>query len=283
MWDYSEKVKDHFLHPRNVGAIKDPDGVGEVGSLACGDALKFMFKLDEHKKIKEAKFQTFGCGSAIASASALTEMVIGKTLDEAAKITNRDIAKALGGLPKEKMHCSVMGREALEASIANYNGIDIKKGKELEGEVVCKCFGITEKDIERVIKENQLSTVADVTHYTKAGGGCETCHPKIEEILLKVKEAVKKEPVVEKPPQKKKLTNIQRMKLIEETIEREIRPALQTDGGDIELVDIEGNNVIVTLRGACTACPSSDFTLKGFAQVKLREFVSDDIEVVVAS
>jgi len=281
MWDYTEKVKDHFLHPRNVGEIKDPDGVGEVGSLACGDALKFMFKLDKNKKIKEAKFQTFGCGSAIASASVLTEMVVGKTLEEAEKITNRDIAEALGGLPEEKMHCSVMGREALEAAIANTRGIDIKK--ELEGEVICKCFGITDKEIERVIKDNQLSSVADVTHYTKAGGGCETCHPKIEEILLSLKGEVKKEPVEAKPPPKRKLTNIQRMKLIEETIEREIRPALQTDGGDIDLVDIEGNKVIVTLRGTCSSCPSSDFTLKGFAQGKLREFVSDEIEVMVES
>lgn len=281
MWDYTEKVKDHFLHPRNVGEIKEPDGVGEVGSLACGDALKFMFKLDKNKKIKEAKFQTFGCGSAIASASVLTEMVVGKTLDEAEKITNRDIAEELGGLPEEKMHCSVMGREALEAAIANNRGIDIKK--ELGGEVICKCFGITDKEIERVIKDNQLSSVADVTHYTKAGGGCETCHPKIEEILLSLKGEVKKEPVEAKPPLKRKLTNIQRMKLIEETIEREIRPALQTDGGDIDLVDIEGNKVIVTLRGTCSSCPSSDFTLKGFAQGKLREFVSDDIEVVVES
>jgi NifU-like protein len=281
MWDYTEKVKDHFLHPRNVGEMKDPDGVGEVGSLACGDALKFMFKLDKNKKIKEAKFQTFGCGSAIASASVLTEMVVGKTLDEAEKITNRDIAEELGGLPEEKMHCSVMGREALEAAIANNRGIDIKK--ELEGEVICKCFGITDKEIERVIKDNQLSSVADVTHYTKAGGGCETCHPKIEEILLSLKGEVKKEPVEAKPPPKRKLTNIQRMKLIEETIEREIRPALQTDGGDIDLVDIEGNKVIVTLRGTCSSCPSSDFTLKGFAQGKLREFVSDEIEVMVES
>lgn len=281
MWDYSEKVKDHFLNPRNVGEIKDPDGVGEVGSLACGDALKFMFKLDENKKIKEAKFQTFGCGSAIASASVLTEVVIGKTLEEAEKITNRDIANYLDGLPEEKMHCSVMGREALEAAIANSRGIDIKK--ELEGEVICKCFGITDKELERVIKENQLSSVADVTHYTKAGGGCESCHPKIEDIISKVKGEVRKKPVEKKIPQKGKLTNIQRMKLIEETIEREIRPALRTDGGDIDLVDIEGNKVIVTLRGTCTACPSSDFTLKGFTQGKLREFVSNDIEVVVES
>ncbi len=281
MWDYTEKLKDHFTNPRNVGLIESPDGVGEVGSLACGDALKFMFKLGEDNKIKEAKFQTFGCASAIASASALTEMVIGKTLEEAAKITNQEIAQYLGGLPEEKMHCSVMGKEALEAAIAQAQGKDIKT--ELEGEVICKCFGITDKEIDRVVQENHLTTVADVTHYTKAGGGCEQCHQKIEAIIAKSRGGVTEQPVAPKPPQKTKLSNIQRMKLIEETIEREIRPSLRTDGGDIDLLDIEGSKVLVTLRGACTACPSSDFTLKGLVQAKLREFVSDDIEVVVDS
>lgn len=281
MWNYTDKLKEYFTNPRNVGEIANPDGVGEVGSLACGDALKFMFKLDQNNRIKEAKFQTFGCASAIASASALTEMVIGKTPEEALQITNRDIADYLGGLPEEKMHCSVMGREALEAAIARSRGIDLKK--QLEGEVVCKCFGITDREIERVIRENNLTSVADVTHYTKAGGGCESCRPEIESIIAAVHGQSRQEPAQQQKPAKRSLSNIQRMKLIEETIEREIRPSLRTDGGDIDLIDIQGTKVLVTLRGACTACPSSGFTLKGLVQSKLREFVSDDIEVVVES
>jgi NifU-like protein len=275
MWDYTDKVKDHFLNPRNVGEIEDPDGVGEVGSLACGDALRLTFKLDEKKKIKDAKFKTFGCASAIASSSALTEIIKGKSLDEALQVTNQDIAEYLGGLPEEKMHCSVMGREALEAAIANYRGQKITKE---EFEIVCKCFGVTDREIEKAIRENNLKTVEQVTYYTKAGGGCAGCHPKIEAIIEKVRGKMEKEAPPVKP-ERRRLTNIQKIKLIEETLGREIVPALKADGGDLELIDIEGNKVLVALRGKCSFCPSSEVTLKQYVETKLREFVSDDIEV----
>ena len=278
MWDYSDKVKEHFFNPRNVGTIENPDGVGEVGSLACGDALRLMFKLDKGGRIADVKFQTFGCGSAIAASSALTEMIRGLTIEEAARITNRDIADYLGGLPEEKMHCSVMGREALEAAIANYRG---EKGiREEEGELVCHCFGVTDRQIERAIKENGLTSVAQVTYYTKAGGGCEKCHPQIQEILDRVIAetggGIRRIPVAEKP---KPLTNVEKMKLVEETIEREIRPMLRKDGGDIEFVELDGNTVYVALRGACSECALSGVTLKDFVQKKLREFVMPRIRV----
>ena len=275
MWDYTEKVKDHFLNPRNVGEIEDPDGAGEVGSLACGDALRLTFKLDENRRIADVKFKTFGCASAIASSSALTEIVKGMTLEEAAKVTNQDIADYLGGLPLEKMHCSVMGREALETAIANYRGQEVKKE---DFEVVCNCFGVTDREIIKAIRENDLQTVEQVTYYTKAGGGCGQCHPKIEALIEKVRKEMEKEAPPPKP-EKKKLTNIQKIKLIEETLGREIVPALKADGGDLDLIDIEGNKVLVALRGKCSFCPSSELTLKQYVELKLREFVSDDIVV----
>jgi NifU-like protein len=185
MWDYSDKLKDHFFHPRNVGEIENPSGVGEVGSLACGDALKLFLKIsDRTGRIEEAKFKTFGCGSAIASASALTEMVKGKSIEEASCITNQDIADYLGGIPPQKMHCSVMGREALEAAIADYRGQDPAKAP--RGKIVCKCFRVTDEEIKRVASENRLKTVEDVTHYTKACGGCGHCRPVIEKLLAEV-------------------------------------------------------------------------------------------------
>ncbi|MCJ7539703.1 MAG: Fe-S cluster assembly protein NifU [Desulfobacterales bacterium] len=271
MWEYTKTVKDHFLNPRNVGVIEDADGVGEVGSLACGDALTLYFKLDENKKIKDAKFQTFGCASAIASSSALTEMIKGLTLEEAEKITNDKIAEFLGGLPKQKMHCSVLGRDALEKAIAHYRG---EAEKKVEGNIVCECFGVTDLEIERAVRENSLNSIEDVTNYVKAGGGCESCHEKIQEIIdssLGLEIKAKKKVI--------RLTNIQKIKLIEETLEREIKPALKKDGGDIELVDVDGNNVFVKLQGTCATCSASQITLKHYVESKLRELVSPELLV----
>lgn len=271
MWEYTDKVKDHFLNPRNVGVIDNADGVGEVGSLACGDALTLYIKIDDQERIKEAKFQTFGCASAIASSSALTEMLKGLTLEEARKITNEDIADYLGGLPKEKMHCSVMGRNALENAITNYRG---ETEKEVDGEVVCECFGVTDKEIFRAVRENNLTTIEDVTNYVKAGGGCGNCHDQIQEIInstLGTEQPVKKH--------EKRLTNIQKIKLVEETLEREIKPALQKDGGNIELIDVDGNTILVKLHGTCATCIKSEITLKHYVETKLRELVTPELVV----
>jgi NifU-like protein len=273
MWEYTDKVKEHFLNPRNVGEIEDPDGVAEVGSIACGDALKFTFKLDENKKIKDAKFKTFGCASAIASASALTEMVKGKTLEEARNISNKDIADFLGGLPEEKMHCSVLGQQALEMAIQSVKGTP---EPEPGSEIICECFGITDREIEKAVRENGLTSVEQVTNYTKAGGGCGNCHSKIQAIIDRVHASGA--PITQTET-KSRLTNLKKIRLIEDVMEREIRPSLQHDGGDIDLIDVVGDRVIVAVRGSCATCPASQATLKGFVETKLRETVSPDLIV----
>ncbi len=277
-WNYTDKVKDHFFNPKNVGQIEDADGKGDVGSIACGDALSLTIKVDKASdKILDAKFQTFGCGSAIASSSMLTEMIKGKTVDEALKVTNRDIAEALGGLPPEKMHCSVMGKEALEAAVADYRGITVKHEDEEEGRLVCTCFGITEGKIRKVALENKLKTAEDITNYTKAGGGCGACLDDIEGILEELWGSVKEEPKVDAAP-KKKLTNLERIVMIREILDNEIRPMLQRDGGDLELVDIDGAKVVIKMVGHCSGCRSSGLTT-GWIQDKLREIVDSSIVV----
>jgi NifU-like protein len=252
--------------------------VGEVGSLACGDALKLTFKLDENGRIKDAKFKTFGCASAIATSSVLTEIIKGMTIEEAAKVTNKDIAEYLGGLPEQKMHCSVMGREALEAAIESYRGGGVRK-HELEGKVVCNCFGVTDKEIERVITENDLRTVEEVTNYCKAGGGCGGCKGEIEKIIENIQGDKIKEPREPAKHHSEDLRNIEKIQLIQQTINEQIRPALRAHGGNIELIDVEGSKVIVAFRGMCAQCKLTEYTMKDVVESKLREFVAEDLFV----
>jgi len=290
MWDYSEKVREHFFNPRNAGPLDDANAVGDVGSIKCGDALRLMLKVDPlEERILDAHFQTFGCGSAIASSSALTEMVKGKTLDEALEISNQDIADYLDGLPAEKMHCSVMGREALQAAVANYRG-ETWSDDHVEGAMVCKCFAVDAALIEDVVRANKLTTVEQVTHFTKAGGGCSSCHEGVEEILAKVAGERCTAPVPEiKPievippkakPAQTRLTNFQRMRRIEEVIES-IRPMLQRDHGDIEIVEVDGRNIYVNLKGACQGCMMEQMTLAGI-QDQLVEALGEFVQLLPA-
>ncbi len=283
MWDYSDKVKEHFFSPRNAGALDDANAVGDVGSLNCGDALRLMLKVDpDTETIQDASFQTFGCGSAIASSSALTEIIKGMTLDAALKVSNQDIADYLDGLPPEKMHCSVMGREALQAAIANYRG-EVWSDDHEEGALICKCFAIDAVLIEDTVRANNLSSVEDVINYTKAGGGCSSCHEGIEEILVKVLaergETFNPHTVELKEEAKPtKLTNLQRIKRIETVLES-VRPQLQRDHGDIELVDVDGKTIYVNMTGACSGCQMEALTLQGIQQ-KLMEDLGEFVKIV---
>ncbi len=282
MWDYSDTVKEHFFNPKNARAMEDADAIGDVGSIQCGDALRLTLKVDEATEtITDAAFQTFGCGSAIASSSVLTEIIKGKTLDEALKVTNQDIANELDGLPPEKMHCSVMGREALQAAVANYRGEEWKDDHE-EGALICKCFAVDAVMIEDTVRANNLRTVEDVTNYTKAGGGCTACHEGIEEILTKVlaetgeafaAQASRKKLHESKAAQKVPgggMSNIERIKRIERVIEM-VRPQLQRDRGDVTLVDVDGDTVFINLVGACSGCQMASLTVSGIQQQMIED------------
>ena len=292
MWEYTDKVMDFFHNPRNQGVIDEKESgqaitTGEVGSIACGDALKLHLKIDEKSQtILEARFQTFGCASAIASSSALTELLVGKTLDEALSLTNKEIADYLGGLPEEKMHCSVMGQEALEAAIFNYRGIPLDNHEDDEGALICRCFGVTSTRIRRIVLENSLTTAEQVTNYVKAGGGCGSCLTDIDDIIVDVAEEgftltedLSSEANIPEL-EVKTLTNLQKITLIQQVLKEEVKPALAKDGGDVELFDIEGNLIKVVLKGACSSCSSSTFTLKTAIEARLRERISKDLTVI---
>lgn len=271
MWDYTKKVMDHYKNPRNVGEIDNADAIGEAGSLACGDALKLYLKVDKDGIITDAKFQTFGCGSAVASSSVLTEMIIGKKIEDVKKITNQEIAEELGGLPPAKMHCSVMGHDALNAAIANYYGEEYIEPE--DDKIICKCYDVTEKHLREIIEENKLNDLEEVMNFAKAGGACGQCHSAVQKIIDEYND--------EKP--KVDISNMSATQLIlkvNNVIEKYISNELRKDGGDIELVDVKDNKVYVSLKGSCKSCKFSSNTLKNFVEVALKEHISDDIEVV---
>jgi len=276
MWDYTDKVMEHFKNPKNVGEIENPDAVGEVGSIVCGDVLKLTLKINPaDQTIEDAKFKTFGCASAIASSSVLTEIIKGKTIEDAARITNKEIADYLGGLPEQKMHCSVMGMEALQAAIENYytkKGIKVFPGE--QEKIICKCFNVSEKTILKAIELNGLKTVEQVADYTKAGGNCGQCKGEIEKILNDYWASHSQKPYPE-------LTTVEKIRLIEKILDEEINPKLREDGGWLELIDLDGKIVKVRFLGACSSCQLANQTFKDVVEKALRAKGAPDLEIVL--
>jgi NifU-like protein len=319
-WEYSEKTKELFMAAvhgepgTHMGEVSDPDGIGEHGSIACGDALRFTFRCDRHPTdatrdvIVEARYLTFGCTSAIAASEALCTIIEDRrcTPIEALSITNKDIVSYLGGLPAQKLHCSVMGAEALEAAVYNWSqkrgvsledhGIRLRTHDQQEGRIVCQCFSVTEPRIRQAIEEHQLRTIEDITGAIKAGGGCSTCHhspgglqdlldeawgSKGQETLVQLtRREREREPRPEPPAPDEAISPYQFAKKIEQVIEGHLRPMLRCDGGDLELIDIKEQLVYVRLRGACAQCLSADVTLKHVVEQTLRNQVDQRIRVV---
>jgi len=296
-WNYSKKTTDLFMAAvqgkpgTHLGEIENPDGFGEHGSIACGDALRFTFRTNRDTddplkdRISEARYLTFGCTSAIAASEALCCIIEEGdfTPIEALKITNQDIVDYLEGLPQAKIHCSVMGAEALEAAVFNWAqkrgvdltllGIDISRDEQEEGRLVCTCFGLTEPYIERKIEELELKTITDIVNAIKAGGACMSCHHTpggLQDILNKVSMA--------QPP--REMSPFKFAKLVQTVLDENVRPQLARDGGDLEIIDIKDQVVYVGMKGACADCVGSTRTIKMMVEQALKDHVDERIRVV---
>ncbi len=311
-WNYSEKTKQLFMDAvqgkpgSHLGEVDDPDGLGEHGSIACGDALRFTFKVQQHHcdplqdVITEARYLTFGCTSAIAASEALCTIIEQGdfTPIKALEISNDDIVQFLEGLPDQKIHCSVMGAEALAAAVFNWAqkrgvdlealGVDILPEETEEGRLVCKCFGLTEPYLLRKIKELGLKSIAELTAATKAGGACMTCHHQpggLQDLLDQVwgsgagaESAVAHAPA--EPAAPAVLSSFQFMKRVEQVLDGYVRPMLKQDGGDLELIDIKDRTVYVRLAGACSSCVGAGQTLKLLVERSIKEQVDEKARVI---
>ncbi|MDD4268889.1 MAG: hypothetical protein GXY25_08370 [Pirellulaceae bacterium] len=324
-WQYSEKTKQLFMdavHGKpgtHLGEIENPDGIGEHGSLACGDALRFTFRVKRHETdptrdvITDARYLTFGCTSAIAASEALC-MIIEQgryTPIQALSVRNDDIVEFLEGLPEQKIHCSVMGAEALEAAVFNWAqrrgvdlarlGVDIHAAEQEEGRIVCKCFSLSEPYIRRKIKELNLRTIADITGAIKAGGACMSCHHTpggLQDLLNETWSNEKKTsdlrilpnaippvaPLAERPDPAAAggsgLSPYQFAKRVEKAFDEYIRPMIQRDGGDVEIIDIKDRLVYCRLAGACADCAGAGKTLKFLVERHLKDSVDEQIRVI---
>ena len=316
-WEYSEKTKKLFMdavHGKpgtHLGEIEDPDGVGEHGSIACGDAMRFMFRVERHATdatkdvIVEARYLTFGCTSAIAASEAICTLIEqGRYTPIAAlQIQNTDIVEFLEGLPAQKIHCSVMGAEALEAAVFDWAkrrdvnltelGINIHEDEQEEGRIVCQCFTLSEPYIRRKIKELDLHTIPEITDAIKAGGACASCHHipgGLQDLLDETwgKSAASTPPLTQisglgsdvDPSAAPDLSPYQFSKKVEHTVDAYVRPLLQQDGGDIEIVDIKEKLVYCRLKGSCQGCASAGHTLQVLVEHKLKERIDDQIRVI---
>jgi len=317
IWEeYSQKVQDLMNHPQNMGEITDEEAkaeglklvVADFGAESCGDAVRLYWAVDEDTNvIKDAKFKSFGCGTAIASSDTMADLCKGKTVDEAVKITNIDVEFAMRdnpdtpAVPPQKMHCSVMAYDVIKAAAASYKGVDAAS---FEDEIiVCECARVSLGTIKEVIKINDLHTVEDITNYTKAGAFCKSCikpggHEDrdyyLVDILRDTRDEMEKEKMIALADAKIEgseselsfddFTMVQKLKAIELAIDKDIRPMLVMDGGNLEIIDIKDNDdntdVYIRYLGACSGCASSSTGTLFAIESLLREECSQKIRVL---
>lgn len=303
LWEnYSRKVAERMDNPRYRGELSEEDAqklggklvVADWGAESCGDAVKLYWIVDpKTNTILDARFKSFGCGTAIASSDMMAELCIGKTVDEAVKITNLDVERALRdepdvpAVPSQKMHCSVMAYDVIKQAVAIYKGVD-RESLEDE-EIVCECARVSLRTLREVIRINDLKTVEEITQYTKAGAFCKSCiHPGghekrkyyLVDILREVREEMAKEKTMTEETKFSEMTIVQKHKILEKIMDEEIRPMLAADGGSLEIVDIQSTDngktlVYIRYLGACNGCASAMtgtlYAIQGYLNRKVDE------------
>lgn len=309
LWEeYSHKVGQRMDNPLNRGEITEAEAkelgcklvVADFGAESCGDAVRLYWAVDpETNIIKRSKFKSFGCGTAIASSDMMAELCMGKTVDEAVKITNIDVEFALRdtpdvpAVPPQKMHCSVMAYDVIKKAASIYNGVDMSVYE--EEEMVCECARVTLSTIKEVIRLNNLTTVEEITDYTKAGAFCKSCikpggHESrkyyLVDILRDTRAEMEKEKMLDASVSKEfgSMSLVQKIKTVESVLDANIRPMLMMDGGNLELLDIkeDGENIDIYIRymGACSTCATgSTGTLYAIDSV-LKEKLDKRIRVL---
>ncbi len=316
IWDeYSQKVQDRMNQPLFMGELTEEDAkkadakliVADFGAESCGDAVRLYWLVDEKTdKIIDAKFKSFGCGTAIASSDVMAELTLGKTVDEAVKITNIDVEFAMRdnpdtpAVPPQKMHCSVMAYDVIKKAAAEYKGVDMES---FEDEIiVCECARVSLGTIKEVIKLNDLTTIEQITDYTKAGAFCKSCikpggHEDREYYLVDILKEVRDEMAAEGVKASAdsaagvgdevpfaQMTLVQKLKKVEAVLDENIRQMLIMDGGNMEVLDIKenGGNIDIYIRylGACSGCASSSTGTLYAIEATLKEKLDESIRVL---
>jgi NifU-like protein len=309
LWEsYSSKVNDRMLNPRHMGEITEAEAAAlgaklitaDWGAEVCGDAIRAFWAVEEKTgRILDARFKTFGCGTAIASSDMMCEMIMGKTVDEALKITNIDVERALrdettkAAIPPQKMHCSVMAYDVIRKAASNYKGVDMESLE--EEEIVCQCARVSLRTIKEVIRINDLHTVEEISNYTKAGAFCKSCvrpggHEARKHYLVDILREVRAEMEREKlraniePKNFGSMSLIQRHKAVERVLDEKVRPNLVKDGGNVEVVDMkeeEGvTQVFIRYLGACEGCPSATLGTLDYIAEFLKSELDKTIQVL---
>lgn len=303
LWDnYSDIVSDRMNNPRNLGELTEDDAkelggkliVADFGAESCGDAVRLFWVVNEETNvILSSKFKSFGCGTAIASSDTMAELCLGKTVDEALKITNVDVEFAMRdnpetpAVPPQKMHCSVMAYDVIKQAAANYKGVDFSTLEDQE--IVCECARVSLSTIKDAIRNNNLTTVEEITQYTKAGAFCKSCikpggHESREYHLVDILKDTLAEIAKEKATEEdfSKMSDFKKSIAIEKVFDANIRPLLMKDGGNVEIDDIyfdpDYTLVSIKYKGACAGCASSTTGTLQFIQGTLRE-LDEDISV----